>query len=61
MSSDDVPAFLDPMTDWVECFICGQHIEDLSRVEGMDLSDSDEYYPKMVPICPSHKVGEVEQ
>lgn len=50
-----VPAFLDPQTDWVECFICGQHIEDMSRVGGMDLSDPDEYYPKMVPVCPSHE------
>jgi hypothetical protein len=33
---DDRPAFLPPDVEYVECYICGQHIEDLSRVEGLD-------------------------
>jgi len=54
MSSDDRPPFIGPQTDWVECYLCGQVITDLSRVEGMDISEPDEYYPNMVPICPTH-------
>lgn len=54
MSESDRPVFIDPQTDSVECFVCGQHIEDMSRVEGMDVSEPDEYYPKMVPVCPKH-------
>jgi len=46
------PAFIDPQTEWVECYICGQHIEDMSRVEGIDISGPEEYYPKMKPVCP---------
>lgn len=52
MAADDGrPPFLGPNVEAVECYICGQHIEDLSRVEGLDLSGDDEYYPEMVPIC----------
>lgn len=51
------PPFIDPQTDWVECYLCGQIIEDFSRVEGMDISEPDEYYPKMVPVCPTHDTG----
>jgi hypothetical protein len=50
----EIPAFIDPQTDWVECHICGRIISDLSRVNGLDLSRDDEYYPNMVPVCPSH-------
>jgi len=46
------PAFIDPQTEWVECWICGQHIEDMSRVEGIDISGPEEYYPEMKPVCP---------
>lgn len=55
--NDDVPAFLDPMTDYVECWICGQVISDLTRVKGIDISLEDEYYPTMVAVCPSHNSG----
>lgn len=48
----DRPAFIDPQTDWVECFICGQVIEDMTRVEGLDVSPPEEYYPDMRPVCP---------
>lgn len=49
--ASDRPAFIDPHTEWVECYICGRHIEDFSRVEGLDISADDEYYPTMVPVC----------
>lgn len=45
------PAFIPPDVDWVECYLCGRHIEDMSRVDGLDISSDDEYYPKMAPIC----------
>jgi hypothetical protein len=48
------PAFVDPTTEWVECWICGQIIEDMSRVEGIDVSGPDEFYPRMKPVCPKH-------
>jgi len=53
-SSDDRPVFLSPQIDYVECYICGEHIEDLSWVEGLDVSGPDEYYPEMKPVCPTH-------
>lgn len=59
-AGDDRPPFVDPQTDWVECWLCGQILSDMSRVEGMDLSREDEYYPKMVPVCPQHKNEEGE-
>lgn len=52
--SDDRPPFVDPNTEWVECWVCGRLLTDLSRVEGIDLSDDDEYYPDMAPVCPKH-------
>jgi hypothetical protein len=56
MSASDRPAFIGPNVDWVECHLCGQVIEDMSRVEGIDISAPDEYYPKMKPVCPGHDV-----
>lgn len=47
----DRPAFIPPDMDYVECYLCGRQITDLSLAEGLDISDDDEYYPKMVPIC----------
>jgi len=52
--NDSRPAFIGPQINWVECWICGQVIEDFSRVEGIDVSSDDEYYPRMKPVCPSH-------
>jgi hypothetical protein len=54
---DDRPAFIDPHTEWVTCFICGQHIEDMSRVSGVDVSLPDDYYPDMRPVCATHDQG----
>lgn len=51
------PAFIDPQTDSVECWVCGQHIEDMSRVSGIDISQGDDYYPNMRPVCPKHANG----
>ena len=48
------PAFIDPTVEWVECYICGEVLTDLSRVEGIDVSGPDEYYPQMQPVCPQH-------
>lgn len=45
------PAFIGPNTEWVECYLCGRIIGDFSRVEGLDISADDEYYPTMVPVC----------
>ena len=56
MSYDDRPPFIGPQVTWVECWICGQVIEDLSRIEGVDISTKDEYYPQMKPVCPTHEV-----
>jgi hypothetical protein len=55
--ADERPAFIDPQTDWVECWMCGQVISDLSRVTGIDISRADEYYPTMVAVCPSYNTG----
>lgn len=51
-SNDERPAFIAPDVDYVECFSCGQNVEDLSRVDGVDVSGPDEYYPEMKPVCP---------
>jgi len=58
MSSDrkEIPPFVDPMAEIVECHFCGQTWEP-EAVEGFDLSTEDEYYPKMVPVCPEHAWG----
>lgn len=51
MSESDRPPFVPPGIDYVECHICGRIIDDFSRVEGMDISPDEQYYPDMVPIC----------
>lgn len=53
-SDNERPPFIGPTTEWVECHLCGQVISDMSRVEGIDISAPDEYYPRMVPVCPQH-------
>jgi hypothetical protein len=58
---DDRPAFLPPDVEYVECYICGQHIEDLSRVEGLDVSGPEEFYPTMKPVCRTHDDSETER
>ena len=50
------PGFVDPNTEYVRCHFCGQTWEP-TVVDGMDLSDEDEYYPRMVPVCPEHAGG----
>lgn len=50
-TDDDRPPFIPPDVRYVECYICGRHIEDFSRVEGLDVSADDAYYPEMVPVC----------
>ena len=52
----DRPAFVDPNAEFVRCHFCGQTWEP-SAVDGFDLSTEDEYYPKMVPVCPEHAGG----
>jgi len=47
----DRPLFIGPNTDWVECYHCGRIITDFTRVDGLDISPDDAYYPQMVPIC----------
>lgn len=42
--------------EFVCCHFCGQ-AWDRSLVDGFDLSDEDECYPKMVPVCPAHEGG----
>lgn len=51
-SSDDTPAFIPPDVDSVVCFGCSDYF-DASQATGIDLSDPDEYYPDMGPLCPS--------
>jgi len=45
------PAFIDPRTEWVECYHCGATL-DPEECDGVDVSDDDEYYPRMKPVCP---------
>jgi len=49
--NDERPPFIPPRTEWVECYICGRIINDMPRIEGLDISPDDEYYPEMVPVC----------
>lgn len=55
-NQDDVPAFVDPNAENTVCHFCGQTWEP-TVVDGFDLSAEDEYYPKMVPVCPEHAGG----
>ncbi len=50
------PGFVDPQSEVEYCYFCGK-AWDPEVVEGFDLSDEDEYYPKMVPACPEHTEG----
>jgi len=58
LSSEDAsrPAFVDPNSEYAVCHFCGQTWEP-TAVDGFDLSTEDEYYPKMVPVCPEHAGG----
>ena len=56
-ADDEIPAFIDPQTKWVQCYFCNAVIEDLSRVQGVDVAPPDVYYPDMRPVCPDHDVG----
>ena len=50
------PGFVDPNTEYVRCHFCGAEWKP-TEVDGFDLSDEDEYYPRMVPACPEHAGG----
>jgi len=50
------PPFVDPNDEYARCYFCGQTWES-TAVDGFDLSAEDEYYPKMVPVCPEHAGG----
>lgn len=50
------PPFVDPNAEIVTCHFCSQTWEP-TAVDGFDLSAEDEYYPKMVPVCPEHAGG----
>jgi hypothetical protein len=50
------PPFVDPDVEVVECYFCHETWEP-EAVDGFDLSDEDEYYPRMVPVCPEHAAG----
>lgn len=54
--SDDRPPFVDPNSEFEVCHFCGE-AWDPTVVEGFDLSGGDEYYPRMVPVCPEHAGG----
>lgn len=58
--NDGRPAFIDPQTEWVTCWFCGRTL-DPEIAEGIDVSDEDEYYPRMKPICPTHGGEDDEQ
>ncbi|MFD1515831.1 hypothetical protein [Halomarina rubra] len=45
------PPFVDPNAEYVRCWFC-QETWSPEAVDGHDLSTDDEYYPKMVPVCP---------
>lgn len=53
---DERPPFVDPTAEYAVCHFCGQTWEP-TAVDGFDLSEEDEYYPKMVPVCPEHAGG----
>jgi len=56
MSDTDRPPFIDPNAEYAICHFCGEMWEP-TAVDGIDLSDEDEYYPKMVPACPERVGG----
>jgi hypothetical protein len=57
VSDTERPAFVDPNADYVRCYLCGQTIHDMSRVDGIDISEPDHYYPDMRPVCEGHDTG----
>ena len=50
------PPFVDPDVEVVECHFCHETWPP-EAVDGFDLSAEDEYYPRMVPVCPEHVAG----
>jgi hypothetical protein len=50
------PPFVDPDVEVVECHFCHETWPP-EVVDGFDLSAEDEYYPRMVPVCPEHAAG----
>lgn len=50
------PPFVGPDVEVVECHFCHETWPP-EAVDGFDLSDEDEYYPRMVPVCPEHAAG----
>lgn len=50
------PPFIKPHVTVVTCHFCNRtwHPE---YVDGFDLSQEDEIYPNMVPVCPEHGPG----
>jgi len=54
--SNELPGHVDPQSEWERCHFCGR-IWDPHQVDGFDLSQGDEYYPKMVSCCPEHAGG----
>jgi predicted RNA-binding Zn-ribbon protein involved in translation (DUF1610 family) len=50
------PPFVDPDVEVVECHFCHETWPP-EMVDGFDISAEDEYYPRMVPVCPEHRGG----
>jgi hypothetical protein len=57
----DRPPFLSPNVHAVTCHLCGDLIEDMSRVDGIDVSEPDAYYPDMKPVCQRHDTGGTDE
>jgi len=55
-SEPDRPPFVPHHVERAECYFCGRGWNP-SAVDGFDLSAEDEYYPKMVPVCPENAGG----
>jgi len=47
--------FVAPQNELVECYICGQLIQDMSLVEGMFTPREDADIPKLEPVCRKHE------
>ena len=50
---NEIPPFVDPNAEYVVCHFCGLEWNP-REVDGFDLSAGNEYYPKMVSVCPEH-------
>ncbi len=50
------PAWVDPNSEYEVCHFCGE-TWDAAVVDGFDLSGDEDYYPKMVSVCPEHAGG----